>query len=250
MAKEPKQSRAAKRAARRAETDPSKMSRRRQIVQTYKMSKENDPRLGWWMLGTFLLVGAVGFGVFWLLPGGGTFSLIIAVIGAVLFGTLAMMIVFSRRAQKAAFNRLEGQLGAAARALSLLRRGWTTDEAVAFTKQQDMVHRVVGPPGIVLVGEGNPHRLRALMAGERRKHERVARETPIHEVVVGKEPGQVPLPKLVRHIQKLGRGVKPAELTDVLNRLKALDAQRPKIPMPKGPMPTSMKGMRGNTRGR
>jgi len=44
--------------------------------------------------------------------------------------------------------------------------------------------------------------------------------------------------------------VKPAEMTDILNRLKALDAQRSPIPMPKGPMPTSMKGMRGNLRGR
>ena len=62
--------------------------------------------------------------------------------------------------------------------------------------------------------------------------------------------GEVPLPKLVRYIQKLGRKVKPAELTDVLNRIKALDANRSNIPLPKGPVPTSMKGMRGNMRGR
>ena len=62
--------------------------------------------------------------------------------------------------------------------------------------------------------------------------------------------GQVPLPKLVRHVQKLGRKVKPAEMTDILNRLKALDATRSNIPLPKGPMPTSMKGLRQNMRGR
>ena len=132
----------------------------------------------------------------------------------------------------------------------MLRRGWKIDEVVGFTKQQDMVHRVVGPPGIVLVGEGNPNRLKALMVSERRKHERVAADTPIHEVIVGNEDGQVRLPKLTRHVQKLGRQVKPAEITDVLNRLKALDAQRPKVPLPRGPVPTSMKGMRGNMRGR
>jgi hypothetical protein len=113
-----------------------------------------------------------------------------------------------------------------------------------------MVHRVVGPPGIVLVGEGNPSRLKPLLAAERRKHERVMAETPVHEVVVGDGEGQVPLTKLVKHVQKLGRQVKPGEMTDVLNRLKALDAARPKVPMPHGPMPTSMKGMRGNLRGR
>ena len=52
------------------------------------------------------------------------------------------------------------------------------------------------------------------------------------------------------HVQKLGRKLKPAEMTDVLNRLKALDAQRSNVPLPKGPVPTSMKGMRGNMRGR
>jgi hypothetical protein len=46
------------------------------------------------------------------------------------------------------------------------------------------------------------------------------------------------------------RQVKPAEMTDVLNRLKAIDASRPAAPLPKGPIPTSMKGMRGQMRGR
>ena len=46
------------------------------------------------------------------------------------------------------------------------------------------------------------------------------------------------------------RQVKPAEMTDLLARLKAIDASRPNIPLPKGPVPTSMKGMRGNMRGR
>jgi hypothetical protein len=230
--------------------DPTKMSRRRQIVETYRMTKETDRLIGLWMLGAFLVFGAIGFGIFWILPGSGTFALVISIVGGVLFGALAAMIIFSRRAQRAGYNRLSGQVGAAARALTMLRRGWKTDEMVGFNKQQDLVHRVVGPPGIVLVGEGNPNRLRQLMLSERRRHERVAADTPIHEVVVGDDEGQVPLPKLVRHVQKLGRQVKPAEMTDILNRLKALDAQRSAIPLPKGPIPTNMKGMRGNMRGR
>jgi hypothetical protein len=232
------------------ETDPDKMGRRQQFVETYRMAKKSDRAIGWWILGTFLLAAAVGFTLFWLLPGDGVFGYIIAGVGAFLFGLLAAMIVFGRRAQKAAYGQMEGQPGAAAAALRMLRRGWKSDVAIGFTKQQDVVHRVVGPPGIVLVGEGNPHRLRQLMASERRKHERVASDVPIHEVVCGREEGQVPLPKLARHIQKLGRQVKPAEMTDILNRLKALDAQRSAIPMPKGPVPTSMKGLRGNMRGR
>ena len=102
----------------------------------------------------------------------------------------------------------------------------------------------------MLIGEGNHTRVRALLATERRKHERVVAETPIHEVICGNGEGEVPLPKLVKHVTKLGRKVKPAEMTDILNRLKALDANRSTIPLPKGPVPTSMKGMRQNMRGR
>ena len=231
--------------------DPEKMSRSRQFIETYRMASKSDPRLALWILGSFLLGAAVGFSVFfWLLPTSGILHDVISVVGALLLGTLLAMIVFGRRAQKAAYKQMEGQPGAAAAALRMLRRGWKSDPVIAFTKQQDIVHRVVGPPGIVLVGEGNPTRLRGLMTSERRKHERVASEVPIHEVVCGNGEGQVPLPKLARYIQKLGRSVKPAEMTDILNRLKALDANRSNIPLPKGPVPTSMKGMRQNMRGR
>ena len=71
-----------------------------------------------------------------------------------------------------------GAAGAAAAALRMLSRGGRPTQPIAFNKQQDVVHRVVGPPGIVLVGEGNPNRLKALMATERRKHERVAVRVP------------------------------------------------------------------------
>jgi hypothetical protein len=222
--------------------EPEKTGRIQQFRQTYTLTKKTDPRIGLWILGSFLLVGGLGFVVFeFLLPSNG-----------VLFGTLAALIIFGRRAQKSAYAQMEGQRGASGAALRMLRRGWKTyEEPVAVTKQMDVVYRVVGPPGIVLIGEGSsPSRLRQLMVSERRKHERVASEVPIHEVVVGNGEGEVPLPKLVRYVQKLGRDVKPAEMTDILNRLKALDANRSSIPLPKGPVPTSMKGMRQNMRGR
>ncbi|GAB7007754.1 DUF4191 domain-containing protein [Nocardioides sp. AN3] len=226
------------------------MSRRRQIIETYRLTKQSDPSIGLWLLGSFALGAVVGFVVFWVLPGNGVLGLVMSILGAILGGVLLTMIVFGRRAQRAAYKRLEGQPGGAAAALTMLRRGWTTEPAVAFNKQQDVVHRVVGPPGIVLVGEGNPTRLRPLLTSERKRHERVLYEVPVSEVLVGDGEGQVPLPKLVRHVTKLGRKVKPAEITDILNRLKAIDATRGKVPLPKGPVPTSMKGMRGNLRGR
>ena len=146
---------------------------------------------------------------------------------------------------------MEGQPAAGAGALQMLRRGWKVDPVVGFTKQQDVVHRVVGPPGIVLVGEGRaPAGSSSCSRASARSTSASPYGVPIHEVVCGNGEGEVPLPKLVKHVQKLGRNVKPAEMTDILQRLKALDAQRGKLPLPKGPVPTSMKGMRSQQRGR
>jgi hypothetical protein len=240
-------------ASRPTPPEPEQLSRRQQFVQTYQMASKTDPRLGAWVAGSGVLAALVGFGLFWLVTGrGGWLSIVLSVIGGLMLGILAALVMFSRRAQKAVYGQMEGQVGAAAGALGLLKRGWNVDQAIAFNKQQDVVHRVIGPPGIVLVGEGNPGRLKALLTSERRRHERVVTDAPVHEIVVGgdEEAGQVPLSRLARHVQKMKRQVKPAEITDILARLKAIDASRPPVPMPKGPVPTSMKGLRGNMRGR
>ena len=231
-----------------AKKDPSekKEGRLKQIALVYQMTKKTDRRIGLILLGVFLVTALVAFGVFYLVPGGWVFD----VITAVLFGVLAALIVFGRRAQKSQYAQIEGRTGAAAAVLSQLKRGWKVDPGIAFNRNQDLVHRVVGPPGIVLIGEGNPNRLKTLLANERRKHERVASETPIYEIVAGDGEGAVPVPKLMRHVSKLGRNIKPAEMTDVLQRLRALDANRSNMPIPKGPVPTSMKGARQNMRGR
>jgi hypothetical protein len=225
---------------------PEKEGRLKQMALVYSMTKKTDPRIGLILLGVFVVTAAIAFGVFTLVPGGWIFDLVTAL----LFGVLAVLIVFGRRAQKSQYAQIDGQPGAAAAVLGQLKRGWKVDPGIAFNRQQDLVHRVVGPPGIVLVGEGNPTRLKSLLATERRKHERVASETPIFEVVSGESAGAVPVPKLTRYVTKLGRNIKPAEMTDVLQRLRALDANRSAMPIPKGPVPTSMKGARGNLRGR
>ena len=106
---------------------------------------------------------------------------------------------------------------------------------VAFNKQQDMVHRVVGPPGIVLVGEGNPHRVKTLLANEERRHARVASEVPIHQVVVGDGEGQVPLTKLVRHVTKLGKSVKGAAAHRPAQPAQGDRRQPPEPADPQGP---------------
>ncbi len=219
--------------------------RRKQIAQAYRITKKTYPWIGWLLLGLFLGVGGVvGFaGWVWVHPAAG-------VAFGVLFGLLSVIVVFGKRVEKAAYAQVEGQAGAAASALQMLRRGWDVKPAVAFTKNQDVVHRVVGRPGIVLVGEGNPHRVRNLLAVERKKHARLAQDAAIHEVVAGDDEGSVPIPKLVRHVQKLPKSITPSDMTDLLQRLRALDAMRPQAPIPRGPVPTSAKGMRKLMQGR
>jgi Domain of unknown function (DUF4191) len=166
-------------------------------------------------------------------------------------GLAAWLVVFGRRAEKAAYAQVEGRPGAAGAALGILRRGWQVQPAVAVTKNQDLVHRVVGRPGVILVGEGNPSRVRNLLAVEKKRHARVVGEVaPIYDIVVGDDEDSVPVRRLAKHVQKLPRAIAPADVTDLLQRMKALDATRPVAPIPKGPMPTSSKQARQSMRGR
>jgi hypothetical protein len=223
---------------------PEKQNRRAQIAQAYRMTKESDPKIGLILLGLFLVTALAVTGLCLLF-----FHPVIAVLTGLPAGLLAAMIVFGRRAEKAAYAQVEGQPGAAAASLGMLRRGWEVKPGVAFTKSQDIVHRVVGRPGIVLVGEGNPNRVRNLLAVEKKKHARLVGEVPIFDVVAGDGEGQVPIKKLHRHIMKLPRSLRPADVTDVLQRLRALDAMRPQAPVPKGPMPQSARAARQMMRG-
>lgn len=221
-----------------------------QMRQAYRITKNSDPNIGLILLMWFLLVGGVFAVAMLLLFDRGVLGIVLAVVFGILTGILAALIVFGRRAERAAYAQVEGQPGAAASALQMLRRGWIVKPVVAFTKNQDIVHRVVGKPGVILVGEGNPNRVKSLIASEKRKHARIVGvSVPIVEVVVGREEGQVPLPKLNRHLQKMKKAVKPAEQTAIVNKLKALDAMRPAAPMPRGPVPTSMKSARKMMRG-
>src|SRR5690606_18091233 len=124
--------------------------------------------------------------------------------------SLVTMTVFGRRAERSMYQQAEGQLGAGGAALTMLRGRWDVKQAVGFTKQQDVVHRVIGRPGVVLVGEGNPGRTRTLLANEAKKHQRiVGDETPVTTLMVGRGDGQVPLPALVKTVRKLPKKIKP-----------------------------------------
>src|SRR3954454_14195236 len=205
------------------------------IKQAYSLTRKNDPKLPWILLIVFVAVFAVVEVVAILL---GSPFLFLPI--AILLAVLAALIVFGRRAQSTAYRQVEGQPGAASWVLEGMRGDWRVTAGVAGTPQLDAVHRVLGRPGIILVGEGAPNRVRGLLAQEKKKISRVVGDTPIYDIVVGDEEGQVPLRKLSSHVMKLPRNLTAAEVNALGRRMSALGG--PKMPVPGGPLPRG-KGM-------
>jgi len=238
----------AEKARKKASNDPKDMGRIRQIVRAYQVTHEYDKALPYLMLGAFLLPIVLGvvIGVLW----GHAFNLIFI---GLLLGILAAMFMLVRRAKRATYKRYAGKAGSAEVALQMLPKKWISTPGIAANRSRDVVHRTLGPGGLVLIGEGESGRVRQLLASEVKKHERVAYGITVTTIVMGDKEGQVPLEKLADHIRKLPKVLQPYQITDIKQRLRALDALRPPLPIPKGPMPTNprqVKGVRQAMRGR
>jgi hypothetical protein len=210
----------------------------KQIGQTYSITRQSDRALPWVILGTFIgttlpliLMAQLLFD--------STFSKLITTSLGISTGLLVTVYVFGKRAEKAAYARIEGQPGAAAAVLNTLRKGWFVTPAVAVTRNQDLVHRVIGPVGIVLVGEGSPSRVAQLLESEKVKARRIAGDIPVASLIVGNGEGLITFKKLNKTIMKMGKKISPAESRELRNRFGASGASA--LPIPKGAMP---KGMR------
>jgi hypothetical protein len=156
----------------------------------------------------------------------------------VLLGVLVAVVLFGRFAQAAQYATIEGQPGAAAAVLENMRGNWTVTPAVSANRNMDVVHRAVGKPGVILVGEGSPTRVASLLAAEKKRVARVAYEVPIIEFQIGNGEGQVPISKLQRKVMRLPRKLKPDAVSDLNHRLKAL---QPSLQAPKGPIPKNIR---------
>ncbi|TRY19099.1 DUF4191 domain-containing protein [Tessaracoccus rhinocerotis] len=231
---------------RKNSTDPADWGQLRQIRESYKVTAQHDKPLPWILLGAGLGTAAVFvvIGLFvppwwmWLVTG-------------LMAGLLVAMLIFVRRAKGAAYKRYEGQAGSAEVALQMLPKKWSYTPVITATRNRnsvDVIHRAIGPGGLILIGEGDAKALKAQLASEKRKHEQVSYGVVVQVVQMGKGAGQVPLDKLVDHIKKLPKQLSPAKVVEVQARLRALDAMRPKLPIPKGPLST--KGSRQAMRGR
>ncbi len=235
-----KPSKEAKAAAKAARKQASK-ERRQQLWQAFQMQRKEDKLLLPLMIGAFLGIALVLFviGLFvhlqwFLLPIG------------LLLGALVAFIIFGRRVQRNVYAKAEGQAGAAAWVLENLQGKWRVTNGIAATTQLDAVHRAIGLPGVILIAEGSPQRVKSLLAQEKKRTARLVGDTPIYDIVIGNDEGQVPLKELQRYLTKLPRNIDTKRMDLIEGRLSAL-ATRGGPALPKGPLPSGAK-MRGMQR--
>ena len=248
MAKDDKAKlKAQKREAKQAKKAQRKQTRS-QMWQAFNMQRKDDKALIPLML--LAVIGiAVLFFLLGMLWGDQWFMLPVGIV----LGAVVAMWIFTRRLQSSMYKRVEDQPGAAGWTLDNLRNTfgiiWFTKQGVGMTRQQDLLHRVVGNPGVVFVGEGNPKRLEKLVDKERRRIDRIAGGVPVHVVYTGTGENQVPLGKLQRKLLKLPRNYSKTEVYDINARIEAMDsAAGPGAGMPKGPLPQQAQNPSGMNR--
>ncbi|MDN5682782.1 DUF4191 domain-containing protein [Corynebacterium glyciniphilum] len=219
----------------------AKKSRRKQtrgqMWQAFQMQRKKDKKLIPYMLlgllGPVVVMLALSlvFGWWWL-------NLIVGIA----VGVMVAFWIFSRRLQAGVYDQIEGEAGAAGWALQNLRDGvgvkWITETAVASNTHMDAVHRVVGVPGVILVGEGSRHRLKPMMAQERKRLARILGNTPIYDVYIGEGEGEVQIRKLQNHLVRLPRNIKKNEVDALNSKVESIARLHSRESMlPKGPMP-------------
>jgi hypothetical protein len=209
--------------------DLQNAGRLKQIRMAAGLVNQRDKKALPITIGSGVAIIAVLVVVGWL-----TGQLLILIPLGVLAGLVTIMVIFGRYVQSSQYAAIEGQPGAAAAVLQSMRGNWTVTPAVNGNRNMDVVHRAVGRPGVVLVGEGDPKRVAPLLGAEKKKTARVAFDVPIFEFQVGAGEGQIKIGDLQKKVMRLPRNLKPDAISDLNNRLKAL---QPTLAMPKGPLP-------------
>lgn len=202
-----------------------------QLRTAFTMTRKADGRLIPLLLLAFfvpfLLLLSVGLLV------GGLFIVSFTLFGILVGGVVALA-VFGRRLQSSQYTQVEGQTGAGAAVIQGMRGDWRVTPAVGYSKEADLVHRVLGRPGVVLVGEGNPTRVGRMIAVEKKKLARFVGDVPVYDFQVGDDENQIPLRRIEKHFAKLPRNIKPKDVNVLDRKLKAMPGG---LPIPKGPMP-------------
>jgi hypothetical protein len=207
----------------------------RQLLRVYKITAKNDPTALWLAILGFLLVLGASFLIGFLVNGLGTLGFWLWIATGVLSAALTFMIVMSRRAERNAYIQIEGQAGAVGAVLdSQIRRSWRASPMpiAVNPKSRDAVYRMIGPAGVVLIGEGPTARVQQMLDDESRRIARSAPGVQIHKVRVAIDGG-VRLYELLKTVYKLKKSLTRSEVSAVANRLDSL-AGASALPIPKG----------------
>lgn len=215
------------------------------LLDAYQVSARTYPTIPWIFLGTAAALITVFLLVAWLTNTSWIGWLIVGIMSSV----TAILAILTFLTPRALYAQVEGTTGAVKVALAQIQRGWVIPEQpVAFTREQDLVWRIVGRPGVVLISEGPASRVRPLLKTETKRITKVMRNVPVHQIQVGHEEGQVPLRNLHGHLRKLKNVLTHEEVPQVSSRISALRSGEP--PVPKGIDPLrvrpSRRALRGN----
>ncbi|MEJ6543017.1 DUF4191 domain-containing protein [Brachybacterium paraconglomeratum] len=225
-----------------------KPGRLKQMFEVFKYTQEVDRSTLPLMI--LAIVGAIAVGVLLTVlifdsPWYGIFM-------GLAVGVLIAMIILARKAERAAFDRIKGQTGAALAAMQSIRRGWNVeDEPVQIDpRSQKMLFRASGRAGIAIVAEDSTGISMKLLEKERRSIRRVLQHdnVPVHQIVVGDGEGEVPLHKLPTYMQRMKKQLTKQESAQVTKRLNALHRSlRQQVPKGVDPMRArpNRKAMRG-----
>ncbi|MDR0435251.1 MAG: DUF4191 domain-containing protein [Propionibacteriaceae bacterium] len=233
------------REAKKHSDNPEDWGMWRQLSATVKMVRDVDQK-GFWILigvvaGIIVVAEVVGIIIGHWIQG---------LIWGVLLAASAFLLLLGRLGRNSAYKRSQGQPGYAQVALMMLnKKKWSYTPAIEVNRQQDSVHRVVGPGGLILVGDGDANRVKPLLVNARRRHEGISYDAEVIVVSAGDGAEQVPVEQLADYIKRLPKTLTETQIQELESRIKALDAMRGRLPLPKGPLP-NMKANRRAIRGR
>jgi hypothetical protein len=209
--------------------------RLREIGQVFAFTMANDR----WFLPLLIAAVVVAGGITALMA---IFWGPLFIAGGVMLTLLAALIVFSTRTNSAIMKVAEGQRGSVAQIVERMRGDFRVKAAFASTTQMDMVHVVLCRGGVVLLGEGQPGRVKALVGQERKRLSKVIGSAEMRDFMIGNEEGQVPLRKIRMTLMRLPRTLSPKEVNALDKRITALSA-RPNLP--KGAIPKELRPPKG-----
>lgn len=216
------------------------------VAQAYKATAPLDKWLLPLMIGIPVVVIGAAVGIGLLI--GNVAALIYAIIFGIMTAALASLFTLTKRFEKKAFERMEGQVGASVSIAQSIRTGWKFEEEPISIdpRGKSVVFQGVGKSGVMLLAEGGSAARKQVDAAKRRITKLVP-GVPINVIYVGTGEGQVPLKRLTAAIRKPKKALRKSEREAVASRLRAIGGQ--KLPVPKGVDPLrarpDRKGMRG-----